>query len=71
VFTPDKTQLRENIQRSGDRELALDHGPTNDTAESMRAMERSERIREHIELARRHQFYTQHLERTQQVRQRI
>jgi len=71
VFTPDKTELRENIQRSGDRDLALDHGPTNDTAESMRAQERAERIREHIELARRHQFFTQHLERAQQVRQRI
>jgi conjugative relaxase-like TrwC/TraI family protein len=71
VFTPDKTELRENIQRSGDRDLALDHGPINDTTESMRAQERAERIREHIELARRHQFFTQHLERAQQVRQRI
>jgi hypothetical protein len=71
VLTPNKTKLRENIQRIGDRELALDHIPANDMTESMRALQRAERIKEHIELARRHQFFTQHIERAQQVRQRI
>ena len=71
VFTPDKTELRANIQRSGDRELALQAGLASNAKQRVPGPERTERIRESIELARWHQFIPQQINRTQQVQQRI
>lgn len=70
VLTPDKTALRETIQCSGNRDLALDHGSANDTAQSIHALKRAVRIRKYIEIARRHQFHAQPIERTRSMGQR-
>jgi conjugative relaxase-like TrwC/TraI family protein len=61
VLTPDRAELRVNIQRSGDRELTLD-------GERMRVPGQTEHIAETMELVRQHEIMKQQINRAQQVR---
>jgi hypothetical protein len=71
VFTPDRIALRTSIQRSGERELALRQESAGNAGQRMRVPSRTLRIRKHIELARRHYFVTQQINRAQNAGQRI
>jgi ATP-dependent exoDNAse (exonuclease V) alpha subunit len=54
VLTPDKAKLRANIQRSGARDLAVQDA-SGDASQRMAMPGTTERAREAMELARRHQ----------------
>jgi conjugative relaxase-like TrwC/TraI family protein len=58
VFTPDKTALREHIQRTGDRELALEL--KTQAEPTARKPDWSHRAREAVEHQRRHQSVMSH-----------
>lgn len=58
VLTPDKESLRQNIQRSGDRELAVDVAGA-ETTQVMRIPGRSRRAADMIDLAGMRQFIEQ------------
>jgi conjugative relaxase-like TrwC/TraI family protein len=60
VFTPDKIALRENIQRNGDRELAMRPEPAGDDRERLR-----------VRIAHRHHFVPQQIKAAQHVGQKI
>jgi hypothetical protein len=71
VLTPDRIALRTSIQRSGERELALRQESAGNAGQRMRVPGRTQRIRKHIELARRHYFVTQQINRAQNAGQRV
>jgi hypothetical protein len=70
VLTPDKARLRANIQRSGARDLAV-QDMSGCASERMGMPGTTERAREAMELACRHQAYAEQFSQSQQVRQRI
>jgi ATP-dependent exoDNAse (exonuclease V) alpha subunit len=71
VYTPDKAELRFNIQRSGTRELATDF-VKEETAEVMRIPAPTRRLRELIAIAKRTEYYEQQrLAQREHIAQRI
>ncbi len=68
VLTPNKAALRENIQRSGERQLAVrEKPPVRKVVEQMRLGAR-QRIQRAIELNRRHEFIRQRIAQQQTQR---
>ncbi|HEY3755290.1 MAG TPA: MobF family relaxase [Opitutaceae bacterium] len=70
VLTPDKERLRLNIQRSGERDLAVDVVRA-DSIQVMHVPGRSHRTAEMIDLARMHQFVEQRERQGEQRGMRI